>query len=89
MPRAKSAGLLMVRVGSPARFLLVHPGGPYFRKRDDHVWSIPKGLPEEGEAWLPLPLGEGWGEGYSPKNADTRSTNFFLPANVKLCASPG
>jgi len=42
----------MVRVGSPARFLLVHPGGPYFRKRDDHVWSIPKGLPEKGEALI-------------------------------------
>ncbi len=40
----------MVRVGSPARFLLVHPGGPYFRRREDHVWSIPKGLPEQGES---------------------------------------
>ena len=52
MPRPTSAGLVMVRVGSPARFLLLHPGGPYFRKRDDRVWSIPKGLPEEGEALL-------------------------------------
>lgn len=52
MPRPISAGLLMVRVASPARFLLVHPGGPYFRKRDEHVWSIPKGLPEPGESLL-------------------------------------
>lgn len=50
MPRAQSAGLVMVRVGSPTRYLLVHPGGPYFRKREDHVWSIPKGLPEDGES---------------------------------------
>jgi len=42
----------MVRVASPARFLLVHPGGPYFRNRDEHVWSIPKGLPEAGESLL-------------------------------------
>jgi predicted NUDIX family NTP pyrophosphohydrolase len=29
--------------------LLVHPGGPYFARRDDGAWSIPKGLYEEGE----------------------------------------
>lgn len=52
MPRAVSAGLLMVRVGPPARFLLVHPGGPFYRNRNDHVWSIPKGLPDQGESLL-------------------------------------
>lgn len=26
--------------------LLVHPGGPFFRKKDDGAWSIPKGVPE-------------------------------------------
>lgn len=30
---------------------LVHPGGPFFKNRDD-VWSIPKGLQEEGEDLL-------------------------------------
>jgi len=52
VPRVISAGLLMVRVGSPTRYLLVHPGGPFYRKRDDHVWSIPKGLTEAGESLL-------------------------------------
>jgi len=42
----------MVRVGPPARYLLVHPGGPFYRTRDDHVWSIPKGLPEADESLL-------------------------------------
>lgn len=32
------------------RVLLVHPGGPFFQRRDDGVWSIPKGLCEPGEA---------------------------------------
>ena len=32
------------------QFFLVHPGGPFFQKKYDGVWSIPKGLPEEGEA---------------------------------------
>jgi len=29
--------------------LLVHPGGPFWKKRDDGVWSIPKGEIEPGE----------------------------------------
>lgn len=33
----------------PLRFLLAHPGGPFFRRRDEHVWTIPKGLVEAGE----------------------------------------
>jgi predicted NUDIX family NTP pyrophosphohydrolase len=28
---------------------LVHPGGPFFRKKDEGFWSIPKGLLEDGE----------------------------------------
>ena len=30
-------------------FLLVHPGGPFWAKKDEGAWSIPKGLFEEGE----------------------------------------
>ena len=32
--------------------LLVHPGGPFFAKRDDGAWSIPKGEPAHGEDLL-------------------------------------
>jgi len=32
--------------------MLVHPGGPYWENKDAGVWSIPKGLFEEGEAPL-------------------------------------
>jgi predicted NUDIX family NTP pyrophosphohydrolase len=35
--------------GSGPQFLLVHPGGPYWSRKDDGAWSIPKGLYEEGE----------------------------------------
>ena len=28
---------------------LVHPGGPFFAKKDEGVWTIPKGLVEPGE----------------------------------------
>ncbi|HKP78170.1 MAG TPA: NUDIX domain-containing protein [Phenylobacterium sp.] len=45
-----SAGVLAWRrrPGGP-QFLLVHPGGPYWAKKDAAGWSIPKGLVEAGE----------------------------------------
>jgi predicted NUDIX family NTP pyrophosphohydrolase len=32
--------------------LLVHPGGPFFRNKDDGAWTVPKGEVAEGEALL-------------------------------------
>jgi predicted NUDIX family NTP pyrophosphohydrolase len=44
-----SAGILMYRLGDDMlEVLLVHPGGPYWRKKDLGAWSIPKGEIEEG-----------------------------------------
>jgi predicted NUDIX family NTP pyrophosphohydrolase len=46
-----SYGLLMfVRDADGLWVLLVHPGGPYWRNKDDGAWSIPKGLADDGEA---------------------------------------
>jgi predicted NUDIX family NTP pyrophosphohydrolase len=39
-----SAGLLAYRRRDSWEFLLAHPGGPYWAKRDDGAWTIPKGL---------------------------------------------
>ena len=49
MPKI-SAGILLYRK-RPAgvEVLLVHPGGPFWRKKDEAAWSIPKGLAEDGE----------------------------------------
>lgn len=46
----KSAGLLLFRKanGQP-EFLLVHPGGPFWKNKDEGAWSIPKGEYEEHE----------------------------------------
>ena len=39
-----SAGILMYRCnGEGVEVLLVHPGGPFWRKRDLGAWSLPKG----------------------------------------------
>ncbi|MDA8099880.1 MAG: NUDIX domain-containing protein [Nitrospiraceae bacterium] len=45
-----SAGLLLYkRTSNELRVFLIHPGGPFFIKKDDGAWSIPKGLLEPGE----------------------------------------
>jgi len=45
-----SAGLLMFRrVSGRLEILLAHPGGPFFRNKDDGAWTLPKGELEEGE----------------------------------------
>ncbi len=38
--------------GGELQVLLAHPGGPFFKKKDDGAWSIPKGEIEEGEDLL-------------------------------------
>jgi predicted NUDIX family NTP pyrophosphohydrolase len=50
---ARSAGILLFRRDPDSvRLLLAHPGGPFWRGRDDGAWMIPKGLIEPGEAPL-------------------------------------
>lgn len=46
----QSAGILLFRKKNGAlEFLLVHPGGPFWAKKDRGAWSIPKGEFTEGE----------------------------------------
>jgi predicted NUDIX family NTP pyrophosphohydrolase len=50
---AQSAGLLVYRQrDGKLEVLLVHPGGPFWQKRDDGVWSIPKGELGENETGM-------------------------------------
>ena len=53
-PRSRvSAGLLMFRrKGGALELLLVHPGGPFFQRKDDAAWTIPKGEAAPGENLL-------------------------------------
>lgn len=44
-----SAGILMYRRKPSLEVFLVHPGGPFWTKKDLGAWSIPKGEHEEGE----------------------------------------
>jgi predicted NUDIX family NTP pyrophosphohydrolase len=54
-----SAGLLMYRIKSGLlEVFLVHPGGPFFAKKDEGVWSIPKGEIEAEEDFLKAAIRE-------------------------------
>lgn len=43
-----SAGLLAFRRQTTLEVLLAHPGGPFWSKKDDGAWTIPKGVAEAG-----------------------------------------
>ena len=54
-----SAGLLFFRyTDSILEVLLVHPGGPFWAKKDEGAWSIPKGEMDDGEDALSTALRE-------------------------------
>lgn len=55
----ESAGLLLYKRGQKGlEVLLVHPGGPFWAKKDLGAWSIPKGEIEPGEDPLTTALRE-------------------------------
>jgi predicted NUDIX family NTP pyrophosphohydrolase len=58
MPK-RSAGILMYRRGAQGlEVLLVHPGGPFWAKKDLGAWSIPKGEYSEGDEPLATAIRE-------------------------------
>lgn len=52
MKRASAGLLLYRRAAGGLEVLLVHPGGPYWARKDEGAWSIPKGEIEPGEEAL-------------------------------------
>jgi len=58
MPKV-SAGLLLYRIRDGAlEFLLVHPGGPFWKNKDDGAWTIPKGEIADNEEPLAAAIRE-------------------------------
>jgi predicted NUDIX family NTP pyrophosphohydrolase len=54
----RSAGILLYRRTSQLEVLLVHPGGPFWAKKDLGAWSIPKGEHDREEEALACALRE-------------------------------
>jgi len=77
-----SAGLVLWRVrGGELHVLLVHPGGPFFRKKDAGAWTIPKGLVDSGEDRLAAARREFEEEtGFAPRGAAVPLTPVRLKA---------
>ncbi|WP_223690468.1 NUDIX domain-containing protein [Leifsonia poae] len=49
MPAVRSAGLLLYRRTPALEVWIAHMGGPFWERKDDGAWSIPKGLIEDTE----------------------------------------
>ena len=72
----KSAGLLLFReVAGRLEVLLVHPGGPFWARKDEGAWSIPKGEFEDGEEPLSAAKRESASEPF-PQLAAEEETGF-------------
>lgn len=53
-----SCGILLYKQNSELQVLLVHPGGPFWKEKHTGAWSVPKGLPHEGEEPLAAAIRE-------------------------------
>lgn len=75
MPKL-SAGLLVycIKASDDLQVLLVHPGGPFFSKKDAGFWSIPKGEYLTGEEPLEVALRE-----FTEETGNIIEGNNFIP----------
>jgi predicted NUDIX family NTP pyrophosphohydrolase len=84
----RSAGLLLYRRTRPdPEVLLVHPGGPFWIRRDDGAWSIPKGLIEGDESALAAAKREFKEEtGFLPRGPFIELGSFKQPSRKLIFA---
>ena len=84
MPR-RSAGILLYNTTAAGTLLLlVHPGGPFWARKDDGAWSIPKGEYEPGDDVMQVALREFAEETGSAIAADLVPLGEFRQAGGKL-----
>jgi predicted NUDIX family NTP pyrophosphohydrolase len=82
-----SAGILLYRRrSSGTEVFLVHPGGPYWARKDEGAWSVPKGLVDAGEDELAAARREFAEEtGFDAPGAPAHALGSFrLPSGKRL-----
>jgi predicted NUDIX family NTP pyrophosphohydrolase len=83
MPK-ESAGILLYRVRNDAvEVFLVHPGGPFWQKKDEGAWTIPKGEASPGEDPLAAAIREFTEETGTRLNGDFRALPAIRQAGGK------
>ena len=91
---ALSAGIVLCRLRTELEVLLVHPGGPFWAKKDLGAWSAPKGLVEPTEAPLAAALRElceelGTSSAPSPPHVPLPEVRLKSGKRVQLWAAGG
>ena len=80
----RSAGVLLYRRRDYGiEVLLVHPGGPYWARKDNGAWSIPKGLIETGEDPQAVALREFEEETGAPLQGELAPLGAFAQSRAK------
>ncbi|MCU1337422.1 MAG: Phosphohydrolase [Bryobacterales bacterium] len=78
MPKRSAGVLLFRRKGSAPEVLLAHPGGPFWKNKEDGAWSIPKG--EYGENEDPLAAAK---REFAEETGVTLSGNFIPLGEIR------
>jgi predicted NUDIX family NTP pyrophosphohydrolase len=87
MPETSAGIMLYRRSGKDLEVLLVHPGGPFWAKKDDGAWTIPKGLYETGEEPEAAARREFAEEtGYAPAGEMLDLGSFRQPSGKRIIA---
>lgn len=87
MPQVSAGILLYRRVASGTQVFLVHPGGPYWARKDEGAWSVPKGLVDAAEdelAGARREFGEETGFEAGRMGAEQDLGSFRLPSGKRL-----
>ena len=85
MPQRSAGILLYRRRGTDAiEVLLVHPGGPFWAKKDDGAWSIPKGLTGPGEHPLAAAMREFAEETGAEAEGEAMALGAFRQSAAKI-----
>ena len=80
MPVSQSAGILLYKVvKGEIMFFLVHPGGPYWKNKDEQSWSIPKSEYDENED----PLSAAQREFFEETGQHVNASEFIPLPDVK------